>query len=232
MSRQVVHRGLGGQRVSFSGEFDLTKPSTSVMRVLVGGSIFEFSASDVTFGEIVARELFDIRSLSEKFSLQDGLLRVGQAVRIDPSTSSKETVMAAVWQGREHSVITHLYHSTVSDAVHLFGALEIIEFPDGVALKPKSDSVITSVEQSEVVKEIPGVGLCVVVPFDQQSARRLPAWKGTSVASGELFRDSMGNGGTYFVLVTPTAVVTVLPDAGEVEGTPQRLSGLSVQVLN
>jgi hypothetical protein len=86
-------------------------------------------------------------------------------------------------------------------------------------------------EPAEIVKEVPGLGLLEVTVLDRDSTRWLPPWRGTRLPGGELFRDSQEDEGTYFVLATGTAMVTVLPLERPPRRVPAALGGLTVEIL-
>jgi hypothetical protein len=236
-ARRVVHRALDGSLITLTGPLDLSRPYSSVMRLAFVRRLHELTAVERRFGEDWARSL-GVPRLTEEFRLQGGRLRVGEALVRDESLRDfpqqhrrkvAERVMAAVWEGRRHSVCAHFYHAEPADAIRLFDALRITEHPEGIALTPRRGKGATVTETPSLAKDVPGVGLLEITPLNRETARRLPGWSGTRLPTGELFRDAHGDGGVYFVMATPTALVTVLPDEEEIRRAPARLGALRVQ---
>lgn len=236
--RTVTHRILDGSLVTLTGALDLSRPYSSIMRLAFLKRLHELTAVERRFGEDWARSV-GVPRLTEEFRLQGGRLRIGEALVRDESLRDfpehrhkriTERVMAAVWEGRRHAVCAHLYHAEPADAIRLFDALRITEHPEGLSLEPKPDRGAAVAETPSIAKDVPGVGLLEITPLNRQTARQLPRWRGTRLPTGELFRDTHGDGGIYFVMATPTAVVTVLPDEEEVRRAPARLGGLTVRI--
>ncbi|SEG80440.1 hypothetical protein SAMN04489712_11381 [Thermomonospora echinospora] len=236
-TRRVAHRTLDGSLITLTGALDLSRPYSSIMRLNFVKRLHELTGVERRFGEDWARSL-GVRRLTEEFRLQGGRLRVGEALVRDESLRdfpahhrrrAADRVMAAVWEGRRHSVCAHFYHAEPADAIRLFDALRITEHPEGIALAPKRGGGAAVAETASVAKDVPGVGLLEITPLNRETARRLPGRRGTRLPTGELFRDTHEDGGVYFVMATPTALVTVLPDDQEVRRAPARLGALSVR---
>ncbi|HEX2315079.1 MAG TPA: hypothetical protein VHJ17_15155 [Thermomonospora sp.] len=234
---RISHRTLDGTLVTLAGPLELDRPYSSVIRLTFLRRLHELTAVDRVFGEDWARTV-GVPRLTEEFRLQGGRLRVGEAVVRDDSLrdfparrrrSAGDRVLAAVWEGRRHAVCAHLYHAGPADAVRLFDAVRITEHPEGIAVTPRRGRGAAVAETATVAKDVPGVGLLEIAPLNRETSRQLPRWRGTRLATGELFRDTHGDGATYFVMATPTAVVTVLPDEAEVRAAPARLNGLAVE---
>ncbi|REE94876.1 hypothetical protein [Thermomonospora umbrina] len=235
--RKIAHRTLDGTLITLAGPLDLARPYSSVLRLSFVRRLHELTAVDRAFGDDWARSV-GVQRLTEEFRLQGGRLRVGESrirdesLRDFPEHRHKtitERVLAAVWEGRRHSVCAHLYHAEPADAIRLFDALRITEHPEGIALAPRRGRGAAVAETATIAKDVPGLGLLEVAPLNRETSRRLPRWNGTRLATGELFRDTHDDGGTYFVMATPSAVVTVLPDEAEVRAAPTRLNGLTVR---
>ena len=84
---------------------------------------------------------------------------------------------------------------------------------------------------AEMVKEVPGLGLLQMTALNKTTARRLPSWSGARLPHGELFRDTLDDDSTYFLLATPSAMVTVLPHEGETAKVPERIGALKVETV-
>jgi hypothetical protein len=231
--KTVVHRALDGTRIAVESALDLTRPYTSVARVATTRQLHELTSGGLSDGQEAAKEVIGVSRLTEEFSFQRGTLRIGHATRRDRAIGLTERLLAAVWQGREHSIVTHLYYARTADAIAFYNQFTITEYDDGVVITPKDVRRLAYTEPARIVKEIPGVGLLEMTRLNRQSARVLPNWRGTAVKGGELFRDTQGDGSDYFLLATPSALVTVLPGAAsEPRQAPARLADLTVRTLN
>lgn len=96
-------------------------------------------------------------------------------------------------------------------------------------LGPRTRPVL--VHPARIVKEIPGLGLLEISLLDRRTRRRFPPWRGARVPGGELFRDVAEGEGVYFVLVTGTAMVTILPFDPALKRAPELLNRLFVEVI-
>lgn len=226
--REVTHRSLDGVRVRLSGKHDFRLPCTSVARIADGGRLHEISSGTredaLGWAEDIGLDRFE-----QEFHLQGGRLRVGRTVTRDPDTGVSDPVLAAVWEGRRHAVFTHLYHGRPADAVAFFGTLRLTEHGDGVTAVPRGRA--RRPDPAEMVKEVPGLGLLEITPLTARTRRRLPPWRGASVAGGELFQDTVEGQGPYFLLALRSLLVTVLPEEDPVRETPRRLAGLAVEAV-
>ncbi|MQY08139.1 hypothetical protein [Actinomadura macrotermitis] len=228
MRRQVVHRSLDGTRVRLAGSHDLGRPVTSVTRIAVGGRLHEMS-SGTREGALGWAEDIGVQRFEQEFRVQGGRLRVGRTATRDPDTGVSDPVLAAVWEGRRHAVFTHLYHGRPADAVAFFGTVRLTEHDDGITAAPQGRALRP--DPAELVKEVPGLGLLEITALTAQTRRRLPGWRGASVAGGELFRDEVEGQGPYFLLALRSLLVTVLPEEHRVRETPARLAGLTVEAV-
>lgn len=234
----VAHRSLDGTQITLSGDLDFSQPFTSVVRVSIDNRLHEFTAGALIAGEAWAREL-GVPKLTEEFRMHGGRLRIGAADVVDHSIQGAnggrgfvERLTAAVWEGTGYSLFTHLYNAKARDALRVFDAVRITEHADGIVIAPQPDRA-SFTESAVVAKEVPGLGLLDISPLSKQSARRLPWWSGTRLPSGELYRDSLPNNQTYFVYVTATTVVTVLPlDRSALGELPSRLGELTVDAAS
>lgn len=231
----VTHRALDGNQVTFSGDHDFSKPFTSVARVSLGNRLHEFTSGSLTFGEEWARSL-GVPVLTEEFRMHGGRLRVGAADVVYGAArgASKgelvERLVAAVWEGGGYSVFTHFYNAGTQEALRVYQAVRIVEHADGVVLETKP-TLGQLAEPAVIAKEVPSLGLLDVKPLTKRSAQNLPWWSGTALRNGELFRSQLPNNESYFVFVTKSAMVTVLPvrDAS-VDRIPRHLQELDVSV--
>jgi hypothetical protein len=213
-----------------SGELDLSRPATSVARIALDGRLHEITSGEQGAAHGWAEDL-GVTGFDDEFAIQGGRLRIGHSTLRDAHAGLKERVLAAVWEGRRYSVFTHLYHARAADAVGFFNALTLTEHDDGVAFTPRKRAALA--EPAELVKEVPGLGLLEITTLTRQTARRLPSWPGARVGGGELFKDTLDDQGVFFLLATPSALVTVLPiDEDHVQEVPRRLAGLTAEILN
>jgi hypothetical protein len=227
----VTHRSLDGHRFKLSGDLDLSHPYSSVVRYVVDGVLHELTSGDLDAGRSWAEDI-GVTHFDDEFALQGGRLRTGTVSKRDDSVGMTETILAAVWEGRRFSVFTHLYHAKAADAVRMFDVLGITEHDDGITLTSRKPKRAGIAEPADVVKEIPGLGLVEITALNKTTATRLPGWSGTKVHSGELFRDTLDDDSTYFLLATPSAVVTVLPPGeGQLSAVANRIGALTVQTV-
>ncbi|MBW8482183.1 hypothetical protein [Actinomadura parmotrematis] len=228
MRRQVTHRSLDGTRVRLTGSHDLGRPVTSVTRIAVAGRLHELSSGTRDDAHAWAEDI-GVKRFEQEFRTQDGRLRIGRTSTRDPDTGLTDPVLAAVWEGRRHAVFTHVYHGRAADAVAFFATVRLAEHDDGVTATPTGRAYRP--DPAEMVKEVPGLGLLEFTALTAQTRRRLPGWRGASVAGGELFRDEVEGQGPYFLLALKSLLVTVLPDEHRVRETPGNLAKLAVEAV-
>jgi hypothetical protein len=171
------------------------------------------------------------RGFDDEFSVQGGRLRTVTVVDHDKRVGLKDELLAVVWQGRAFSMFIPMYNAKAADAVRLFELLGVSEHDDGLTVASRNPKRAGIAEPADVAKEIPGVGLLEITALTKTTARRLPQWSGARLPHGELFRDTLDDLSTYFLLATPTAMVTVLPVDGRSAEVPGRLSGLKVETV-
>lgn len=206
----VVHRALDGRRYRLTSSLDLSAPCTSVVEVSAGARVHELTAGVAALGEELAAAAG--ASLEEELSYQGGRLRLGRASRYDPAVRLSETVLVAVWQGRQYCLVTQLYGGSPADVLALLRRLPITEHDDGIALGTGAGVRLS--RPASVLKQVPGLGLLEITQLTPELARTLPRWRGVSTAAGELFRDELGDGTPYFVLAGRDTWATVVPVAG------------------
>ncbi len=206
--QQVMHRALDGRRIQFSGRLDLGAPVTSVAEIAVRRRRHEFTAGSLALGDDVARTL-GISEFEQELHYQDGVLLTARTHPYDSKIRLREERLTAVWRGRRHSLFTHLYRATASDALALLRTVQISEHDDGISLTPQAGSGFAA--PAVVVKQVPGLGVLEVSPLTAEHAKQLPRWRGLTTRAGELFQDSLSDGEPYFVVATDQLWVTVLP---------------------
>jgi hypothetical protein len=222
----VVHRSLDGRRFGFSGAFDLSEPSTSVVDLVVDGRLQEFTAGGAGLAQEVVRALGG-RGFDAEFGFQGGTLSVAATARYDGRIRLVESPLVAVWLGERHSLVTHWYGGGVAELLGMMRTFQIQEYDDGltVTVEPARGSDLAM--PATVIKLVPGLGLLELSPLTQSHLSTLPTWRGRSTRAGELFQDTLSNGRPYFVLAGRDTWATLVPlgDAApeEVAGRAERL---------
>lgn len=232
MAKDVVHRALDGYRFLISGDLDLTQPYTSVARYAVGGRIHEFTSGDRRAATAWTDDL-GIRHFDDEFSVHGGRLRTARVTNYDKRVGLEDHLLAVVWEGRDFSMFIPMYGATATDAVRIFRLFDLTEHADGLTVATRDPRRAGIAEPADVVKEVPGLGLLEITALTKTTARRLPAWSGARLPAGELFRDTLDDDTTYFLLTTPSAMVTVLPhDESQVPDVPGRLGRITVETVH
>lgn len=232
MAKDVVHRALDGYRFLISGDLDLTQPYTSVARYAVDGRIYEFTSGDRRAATAWTDDL-GIRHFDDEFSVQGGRLRTARVTNYDKRVGLEDHLLAVVWEGRDFSMFIPMYGASATDAVRIFRLLDLTEHADGLTVATRNPRRAGIAEPADVVKEVPGLGLLEITALTKTTARRLPAWSGARLPAGELFRDTLDDDTTYFLLTTPSAMVTVLPhDESQAPEVPGRLGRITVETVH
>jgi hypothetical protein len=229
-TKAVVHRALDGYRFQISGNHDLSQPFTSVARYAVDGGLFELTSGEHAAAKGWTGDL-GIQRFDDEFSLKNGRLRTARVTDYDKQAGLEDQLLAVVWEGRRFSMFIPMYNAKPADAVHVFQLLGVSEHDDGLTVATKNPKRAGIAEPAEVAKEVPGLGLLEMTALTKTTARRLPAWPGAKLPHGELFRDTLDDDSTYFVLATPSAMVTVLPHEGETAGVPAKIGDLKVETV-
>ena len=231
MGGGVVHRALDGYRFQISGDLDLTLPFTSVTRFALDGRIYELTSGDHHAATAWTQDL-GITDFDDEFSVQGGTLRTARVTHYDERVGLEDHLLAVMWQGRHFSMFIPMYSAQAADAVRLFHLLRITEHPDGITVAARDPKRAGIAEPADVAKEIPGIGLLEITALTKTTARRLPGGSGARVPSGELFRDTLDDDTTYFLLATASAMVTVLPhEAQYAVKVANRLGDLRVETV-
>jgi hypothetical protein len=222
---------LDGYRFKISGDHDLTLPFTSVTRYAVDGRIHELTSGDRHAASAWAEDL-GIHHFEDEFSVQGGRLRTARVTHYDQRVGLEDHLLAVMWEGRKYSLFVPMYSARAADAVRLFQVLRITEHDDGISVASRDPKRAGIAEPAEVAKEIPDIGLLEITALTRTTARRLPAWAGAQVPSGELFRDTLDDDSTYFLLATSSAMVTVLPhESRQATAVANRIGGLRVETV-
>jgi hypothetical protein len=227
----VVHRALDGYRFQLTGNLDFTRPFSSVARYAVDGGLYELTAGQHTVAAGWTADL-GLRHFDDEFAVQGGRLRTARVTEYDKRSGLEDRLLAVVWQGRAHSMFIPMYNAKPADAVRVFQLLGVTEHDDGLTVASRNPKRAGIAEPAELVKEVPGLGLLEMTALTRTTSRRLPGWSGARLPHGELFRDTLDDGSTYFLLATPSTMVTVLPHDGEAHAVPNRLGGLKVETVH
>jgi hypothetical protein len=208
----ATHVALDGSVVTISMEADLSLDPSSVGVFGVDGREQEFTAGSLKLGRWAAREVSGV-TLTEAYSHQGGVLRVGSRTVRDTLHGDEDRVWVGVWEGKRSSLTTQIFNlSDSSQVVSLFDAFEIREpaTPSAVILKPADASVVANGIPC-VTKLAPGVGLIEVDRTTAQSQRLVPKHRGTPVSGGELFFDEKP---PSFLLLGPVTITKIMPAHG------------------
>jgi hypothetical protein len=231
MAKSVVHRALDGYRFQIGGDLDLTHPFTSVARYAVDGGLYELASGEHDIATGWTKDL-GIRRFDDEFSTQNGRLRTARVTDYDKRVGLEDNMLAVVWQGRRFSMFIPMYNAKPADAVRVFQLLGVTEHEDGLTVASRNPKRAGIAEPAELAKEVPGLGLLEITALTKTTARRLPSWSGARLPHGELFRDTLDDDSTYFLLATPSAMVTVLPHEGEHAKVPTRIGALKVETVS
>ncbi|AUH39621.1 hypothetical protein [Streptomyces sp. CMB-StM0423] len=209
-STAVEHRALDGIAYRLAADLDLTRPATSVVEVIADGRLHELTAGPADLAESVAASL-GITEFDSELSFQGGTLRTATTSEYDAQSQQVENPTLVVWQGRRFSLITRLYRAALSDVLLLLRTLGIAEHSDGITLTPDASAGTRLARPATVLKEVPTLGLVEMSRPTREHTVQLPPWKGASVTSGELFRDSLSDGRPFFVLSGEEVWATIVP---------------------
>ncbi|MFN2589080.1 MAG: hypothetical protein ABR613_13320 [Actinomycetota bacterium] len=220
---------LDGDFVKVWGDhLDLSKDVASVADVVINGIRREFTAGPLWWGEAVATDAGVV--LAEEYDYQGGRLRMGAVEQVFPPVQETEVTTTSwlrlcVWEGRQYSLHTHLYGTDEATFFGILDLFKIIETDRGIRLKAVDPRRTPLHKETAVLKDVPGLGLINTVRLTRESARGVPARKGTSVRGGELFleevesSESPGFGFKYFILVGKNTKTHVSPHPSESDDT-------------
>jgi hypothetical protein len=229
-TKPVVHRALDGYRFQLSGDLDLSRPFSSVARYAVDGGLYELTSGEHAVTEGWTGDL-GVDRFEDEFSLGKGRLRTARVNGYDKRSGVEDRLLAVVWEGRNFSMFVPMYNATPADAVHVFQFLTVTEYEDGLTVASANPKRAGIAEPAKMAKEVPGLGLLDMTALTKTTARRLPAWSGARLPHGELFRDTLDDDSTYFLLATSSAMVTVLPHDGGTATVPAGIGDLKVETI-
>ena len=220
----MVHRALEGSRVDVSTllagsdlslgqdgttsfvSFDVGSPRGAIRR--------RFSAGSAEFHAFRA-ETIGV-TLTERYTLPSGRLRVGSAVHYDEQVGVSAPLHFGVWEDR---VSTAIYNGRKGDLIDLFGRFAFHDTPEGAWMQalPASAAMLVRGPSNPptIAKPIPGVGLLQVVPMRPDFATPPAARIRTESEFGEkVYVEHGGTGDVRVLLVGPSAVAWLLPHEG------------------
>ncbi|GAA1905526.1 hypothetical protein GCM10009716_14280 [Streptomyces sodiiphilus] len=226
-STTVRHRSLDGVSYRLTGPLDLALPGTSAADISIGGRLTEFTAGPRSLADDIAGAL-GITSFDSELSFRGGTLRLASRQEYEPRSGLAERPVLVAWQGRKYSLVTRLYSVTVRDVLGLLRTLGIAEHDDGITLTPEREAGSAFVRPATVIKEVPGLGLLEMSEPTRDEADELPPWRGAAVPSGELYRDTLSDGRTFFLLSGPRLRATLVPLGDTAEAAPDLLGKLHV----
>ncbi|WP_103500208.1 MULTISPECIES: hypothetical protein [Streptomyces] len=231
MASPVSHQALDGVSFRLDGDpdLDLGGPATSAADLSLAGRLVEITSGEATLGEDVA-EALGIDDFDSELSFLGGTLRTAVTQEYEARSQLAERPMLVVWQGERSSLVLRLYGVTLDDVVHLLRPLRITESLDGLSLTTPEDGGYGFTRPASVIKEIPGLGLVEMSRPTREDTAQLPPWDGAAVASGRLYRDTLSDGQTFFLLSGEELWATVVPLEGAAEQVAARLGGLRLSV--
>ncbi|MBA0050061.1 hypothetical protein E0L36_03840 [Streptomyces sp. AJS327] len=232
LAATVDLRALDGTAYRLGSELDLERPFTSAAEVTVNGKLVAFTAGLATLGDDVAASL-GITTFDSELSFRGGTLRTAVKPEYDAQSKIVERPMLVVWQGRRFSLVTRVYGMEVRDVLGMLRTLHLAEHDEGITLNPESAAGSRFTRPANVIKEVPGLGVVEMSRVTADDTAQLPPWKGVSVRSGELYRDTLSDGKPFFVLSNPTVWATVVPLADtDVERVPDRVGRLTLRIAD
>jgi hypothetical protein len=212
------YRSLDGHLVTVSGpELDLSLPWSASVQCLAGSSRFGLQSLRKAdwAGLMIHHPGF---AFSESYLSQGGELRIG-SVAVDDEygdeltgEASAHRVWLGYWQGSEYAVaaLARVPQDVRPNFFEWFDNFDISETTSGIELAPRQQGSIEFIA-SEVVKEIPKLGLLSIVDT-RQASTLAPTWKGTPVDGGELYvNDGDKDLSGFYLLVGHTALTTIQP---------------------
>ncbi|AXK35758.1 hypothetical protein DVA86_27125 [Streptomyces armeniacus] len=228
----VDHRALDGTAYRLGSKLDLKLPFTSVAEVTSNGKLVEFTAGTAKLGDDIAASL-GITEFESELSFQGGKLRTAVKREYDAQSKTLEKPMLVVWQGKRYSLVTRVYGMAVRDVLGMLRTLHIAEHDEGITLHPESAAGSRFTRPANVIKEVPGLGLVEMSKVTAAHTAQLPPWKGVSVKSGELYRDTLSDGKPFFILSNPKVWATVVPLADtDVKRVPDLVEQLTLRIAD
>jgi hypothetical protein len=234
-AQSTVHRSLDGRRFRFGTGFDLGQPTTSVLDVVIGGRLQEFTAGPVALGLEVAKALSatgTAKGFDQELTYQGGRLSIARTGRYDGQSRLVEEPLVAVWHGSRYCMVTHWYGGGTAELLGVLRTLRIEEHDDGLMVHPDRAAGTDLAAPATLIKQIPGLGLVELSPLTDVHLTTLPGWRGLTTPAGEMFKDTLSNGAPYFILAGSDIWATVVPLAGtSPDRVADRLGQLKVELV-
>jgi hypothetical protein len=201
---------LDGGSVEFDSSLAVTSAgATSFVVATIDGSLQEFAAGALAFGDFVARSA-DVK-FDEEYAMQDGRLGIGSAEHVDGDGFGRRMFRLGVWSGHAYCVKTFLYNRPSSDLIGIFGLIAIEERDTGVVIRARARRASITREgwyAPTVVNNVPGLGLLEVWESTAQLERRFPTTGGAHGRGGQLFHDARSAHGVDSLILIGDSTIT------------------------
>lgn len=211
-----TYLAFDGSTVEIASDTALGEVYTADGIVSIGQSEFEFTAGPLTMGQDIANnpEVSVGMLFTEVYSFQNGTLKIGEGQQpVGPDLATyTEPLRLAVWEGVRHSVHTTTYGGDSAQLLYAFNQVTINEVDTGVILTPATgEGTLNYVTGPGLGVDVPPVALMDIVQLTDRVEEFLPSFDGTDVEGGELFKAGSSDSEPMYLLITPSAVVYVLP---------------------
>lgn len=260
---EVHHTALTGETVALRGpglNLSGTWSGSAAWRSGWGSIGFQTGRPSTALTAMVKGDHPDFR-WSQEYSYEGGTLRLGSSRFFDPAMADpvsgrrfEETQWVADWEGQAYSLFT--FHLTQvgepSDLASWFEHVSIRESREGIAVTPRVGTGLLPVETT-MTTEIDLLGVLEIHPKQSVASNSVPAWPGTRVLGGELYKDHIHAGGDsdghegsdpsdlggeadgaiyWFTLVSGTAIALIRPLEVSVDTAYlSRLANLEIEWL-
>lgn len=200
--------------------------------LLPGGTVRDLCSGSHAHADWIAAEPdFGPVKFRDTYDFQGGTLRLGSGPSpktpdgaeymyvAEDGTRRRVERWLAVWYGKRYSLHSQAEGGPdkAQSLLHLFDQLILSEREGGLVVEIAGDSQ-AQMYGVAMTQQVPGHFLLNVEPLGPDEARSLPPWEGTPAKGGELFVGSHETHGeelrldhVYLVLVTASAVVTMIP---------------------
>ena len=167
-------------------------------------------------------DIFEDFKFLETFEVDGGTLRLGIGHRVvgeegaeywerGPDGVLREVpTHVVIWEGSNYSLESFRDGGEGHDLLTILSAFRLSELPDGLLCEPVDSVQVDLLEGPTIIQEIEGVAL---LDINQRTDRigSYPLHRGTQVTGGELFVAAPGEHDMYFVLVSQSAITSIIP---------------------
>lgn len=139
---------------------------------------------------------------------------MGFDLLVDSTTGGTLTRRTAVWEGESYSMSAFVHERSYDELFLAIDQFKLVEADEGLTLRAK-DSKKTPPDLSRppnILKKIPGLGICQVKEFNSETSKSVPKWEGETVKGGELFMERSADGNPHFLLVGKSALTSIVTD--------------------